>query len=107
MAAGFNPAATCLFRLPNAATRDYLEKSQPYTGKRAAPSRSDRAMRGNHLGSLSFFGGQELERGLLELARRHRAHVVAPRDRDQASRRNQLDQLRCTAGDIVAIAGHD
>ncbi len=32
----------------------YSDKSEPCTGKRAAPSRSERAMRGNHPGSLSF-----------------------------------------------------
>jgi len=32
----------------------YLNKSEPYSGKRADPARSARSMRGNHLGSLSY-----------------------------------------------------
>src|SRR6266568_5641441 len=31
-----------------------FNQSEPYTGRRAAPSRSDRAMRGNHPGFLSY-----------------------------------------------------
>src|SRR6266511_3687460 len=44
----------CSFCRPNVTSSGNLDRSQPYTGRRAARSQ-DRAMRGNHLGSLSFF----------------------------------------------------
>jgi hypothetical protein len=31
------------------------ERAEPYAGRRAGPSRSDRPMRGNHPGFLSYF----------------------------------------------------
>src|ERR1700694_5813074 len=44
-AAGFNPAATLSLNSPSVAGLQLLSKSHRYTGGRAAPSRSDRAMR--------------------------------------------------------------
>jgi len=44
----------CLKRLPVVTSSGYLNKSEPYSGKRADPARSARSMRGNHLGSLSY-----------------------------------------------------
>src|SRR5579864_4933143 len=41
-------------RPPGVAAWKALGKSEPCTGGRAGPSRSDRPMRGNHPGSLSY-----------------------------------------------------
>src|SRR6267143_1297321 len=78
LAAGFIPAATMPFIRPSVAPSGYLDKSQPYTGKRAAPSRSDRAMRGNHLGSLSYFSQPAAAPEEIQLDQRgddHRPHA--------------------------------
>src|SRR5260370_29355358 len=58
LAAGFTPAATLSPLSPSDASSGCLEKSQPYTGMGAGPSRSDRPMRENHRGfPSSVLGG--------------------------------------------------
>src|SRR5207237_2298065 len=58
LAAGLVPAASHVaYRSPSVVSSRYLKESKPYTGRRAGPSRSDRPMRGNHMGSLSYLFG--------------------------------------------------
>src|ERR1019366_2443421 len=53
--AGVTPAMTLFPPTPNRRwEKPIFKQSHRYTGKRAAPRRSRRAMRGNHPGSLSF-----------------------------------------------------
>src|SRR5256885_17095087 len=76
LAAGFTPAATMLPGHPVVASSDNLEKSEPYTGRRAGPSRSDRPMRGNHKGSLSYSSSVALAAGVTPAANMLPGHPV-------------------------------
>src|SRR5712691_1174724 len=73
----------------------------------ATPSAKAGARCGFCAGRTRLLGGQEVQRRLLELARRHRAHVIATRDRYEASAWDQLDQLGRAARDVVAVADDD
>src|SRR5438067_5667732 len=56
-----------------------LDQSEPYTGRRAGPSRSDRPMRGNHLGFLSYLCGAALFLGARRAAVRVRDLLDSPK----------------------------